>query len=436
MITILSSMEIPIRYGEKEIAVEIPSKNIIWELSPNDLPAVADEHKAVADAVSNPINSERLSKLIKPHMNVVIIADDFTRSTPKKVILPIILDELNCAGVSDEKVTVLIGLGTHRYMTEEEIVKNFGSEVVSRVRVVNHEWMDPQNLVYIGTTSNGTPVTINRMAYEADFLIGVGSIVPHCWAGFSGGAKIVQPGICGPETTAATHYLIFDDDDRVLDYAGMPRNKVMQEMRAVALKAGLRFIVNAVINSRGQLVKVVAGDPIIAHDAGIEISKRIFVRNVEEKADIVIVEAYPADLDMWQATKPLSYSRRVVKDGGTVIFVTAAPDGLSPTHPLLAEKGQHTYQELKQIMKCDLIDDKVAGSLLMLIKKGVEGVNVLVVSEGLTREMKQKMNMGHADSVEDALKLALERHGRDATVGIIHHGGDVLPVLKERGRVS
>ncbi|MDH7507940.1 MAG: nickel-dependent lactate racemase [Methanomassiliicoccales archaeon] len=429
-------MEVPIRHGNDEDIVEIPEKNLIWELSPNDLAAVDDERKAVVDAVSNPIHCERLSKLVKPHMDVVIIADDFTRSTPKKVILPVILDELNLAGVSDEKITVLIGLGTHRYMTEEEIVKNFGSEVVSRVRVVNHEWMDPQNLVYIGTTANGTPVTINRIAYEADFLIGVGSIVPHCWAGFSGGAKIVQPGICGPETTAATHYLIFDDDERVLDYAGVQGNKVMQEMRAVALKAGLRFIVNAVINSKGQLVKVVAGDPIIAHDAGIDISRRIFVREVEKKADIVIVEAYPADLDMWQATKPLSYSRRVVKDGGTVIFVTAAPDGLSPTHPFLAEKGCKTYQELKQMMKCDQIDDKVAGSLLMLIKKGVEGVNVLVVSKGLTREMKQKMNMGHADSVEDALNLAFEKHGIDATVGVIHHGGDVLPVLKEGGKVS
>ncbi|MBC7108810.1 MAG: nickel-dependent lactate racemase [Methanomassiliicoccales archaeon] len=429
-------MGIPLRYGKKEIVVEIPERNIIWELSPNDLPAVDDERKAVADAVSNPINSERLSNMVKPHMNVVIIADDFTRSTPKKIILPVILDELNRAGVSDEKITVLIGLGTHRYMTGEEIVKNFGSEVVSRVKVLNHEWMDPQNLVYVGTTTNGTPVTVNRIAYEADFLIGVGSIVPHCWAGFSGGAKIVQPGICGPETTAATHHLIFDDDDRVLDYAGMRGNKVMEEMRAVALKAGLRFIVNAVINSNGQLVRVVAGDPIAAHDAGIEVSRRIFVREVGKRADIVIVEAYPADLDMWQAAKPLSYSRRVVKDGGTVIFLTAAPDGISPTHPFLAEKGQYSYQELKQMMRCDLVDDKVAGSLLMLIKKGVEGVNVLVVSDGLTKEMKWKMDMGHADSMEDALNLALEKHGSDATVGIIHHGGDLLPVLKERGRVS
>jgi nickel-dependent lactate racemase len=429
-------MGIPLRYGKKEIVVEIPERNIIWELSPNDLPPVDDERKAVLDTVSNPINSERLSNLVKPHMNVVIITDDFTRSTPKKIILPVILDELNRAGVSDEKITVLIGLGTHRYMTGEEIVKNFGSEVVSRVKVVNHEWMDPQNLVYVGTTTNGTPVTVNRIAYEADFLIGVGSIVPHCWAGFSGGAKIVQPGICGPETTAATHHLIFDDDDRVLDYAGMRGNKVMEEMRAVALKAGLRFIVNAVINSNGQLVRVVAGDPIAAHDAGIEVSRRIFVREVGKRADIVIVEAYPADLDMWQAAKPLSYSRRVVKDGGTVIFLTAAPDGISPTHPFLAEKGQYSYQELKQMMRCDLVDDKVAGSLLMLIKKGVEGVNVLVVSDGLTKEMKRKMDMGHADSMEDALNLALEKHGSNATVGIIHHGGDLLPVLKERGRVS
>ncbi|MBM4237762.1 MAG: nickel-dependent lactate racemase, partial [Euryarchaeota archaeon] len=348
----------------------------------------------------------------------------------KKRIMPILLDELNKAGVPDGDITILIGLGTHRYMTEKEMLRDFGEEVASRVRVINHEWMDPDNLVSLGRTENGTPITINKIAYEADFLIALGSIVPHCWAGFSGGGKIVQPGICGPDTTAATHHLIFDDDQTVLDFAGMPRNKVMEEMRTVARKARLRFIVNVVFNSKGELVKVVAGDLVEAHNAGIDSSRRIFVREISEKADIVIEEAHPADLDMWQATKPLSYSRRAVKEGGTVIFLTAAPDGISPNHPFLAEKGRCSYRELKQMMACDEVDDRVAGSLLMLIKKGVEGVETIVVSDGLTREMKWKMNMTHADSMEEALRMAFERHGAEATVGIIHHGGDVLPVYR------
>lgn len=424
-------MKVELIYGSREIDVDIPDRSVLWELWPNDLPAVDDEEKAIRDAITNPIGSERLGRLVKPGMKAVIIADDMTRPTPKKRILPILLDELNKAGVPDNDITILIALGTHRYMTEDEILKAFGKDMISRVRILNHEWMDPANLVSLGKTENGTPITVNKVAYDADFLIGLGSIVPHCWAGFSGGAKIIQPGISGPDTTAATHHLIFDDDSRVLDFAGMARNKVMNEMRAVARQAGLDFIVNVVVNSRKEVVKVVAGDLEKAHDAGIEASRMNFVREITEKADIVIEEAYPADFDMWQATKPLSYSKRAVKDGGTVIFLTAAPDGICANHPFLAEHGRCSYSELKDMMVCDEVDDRVAGSLLMLIKKGVEGVNVIAVSDGLTSEMKGLMAMEHADSMEEALRMAFARHGKDATVGVVHHGGDVLPVYKK-----
>jgi nickel-dependent lactate racemase len=424
-------MKVELICGSREIDVDIPDRSVLWELWPNDLPAVDDEEKAIRDAITNPIGSERLGRLVKPGMKAVIIADDMTRPTPKKRILPILLDELNKAGVPDNDITILIALGTHRYMTEDEILKAFGKDMISRVRILNHEWMDPANLVSLGKTENGTPITVNKVAYDADFLIGLGSIVPHCWAGFSGGAKIIQPGISGPDTTAATHHLIFDDDSRVLDFAGMARNKVMNEMRAVARQAGLDFIVNVVVNSRKEVVKVVAGDLEKAHDAGIEASRMNFVREITEKADIVIEEAYPADFDMWQATKPLSYSKRAVKDGGTVIFLTAAPDGICANHPFLAEHGRCSYSELKDMMVCDEVDDRVAGSLLMLIKKGVEGVNVIAVSDGLTREMKGLMAMEHADSMEEALRMAFARHGKDATVGVVHHGGDVLPVYKK-----
>ncbi|MEM2979115.1 MAG: nickel-dependent lactate racemase [Methanomassiliicoccales archaeon] len=423
-------MNIGFRYGNNKIFAEVPEENILWEIFPSDLPPLADERQAIRNSIANPIGTMALSSLVKPGMKVVIISDDFTRSTPRKKILPALLSELNEAGVRDEEITVLIGLGTHRYMTQAEIKRDFGEDVVSRVKVFNHEWMNPENLVFIGTTENGTPVTINKIAYKADFLIGIGSIVPHCWAGYSGGSKIVQPGICGPETTAATHHLIFDDDKKVLEYAGQRGNKVMQEMRAVAKKAKLRFIVNSVFNSKGQVVRVVAGDPVDAHEAGIGDSEHIFVREVNNKVDIAIVEAFPADLDMWQATKPLSYVRRVVNDGGTVIFITAAPDGISPTHPFLAEKGRYSYEELKEMAAMGLVNDRVACSLLMLIKKGVEGIDVIVVSDGLTEEMASKMAMHHAKSISDALNSALEKHGRNATIGVIHHGGDVLPVLK------
>jgi len=417
--------------GGRELPFEVSDRNVLWELRPNDLPPVEDDVAAIGEALDNPIGSPRLDELVGGGMRVVILADDFTRPTPRKRLLPVMLDQLNGAGVPDQDISIIIAVGAHRYMSDREIRESFGEEVVSRVEVINHRWMDPEELVDLGTTRNGTPVTINRRAYEADLLIGLGSIVPHCFAGFSGGAKIVQPGISGSVTTAATHFLICQEEDQVLRFAGTMRNRVMEEMREVARRAGLRFIVNVVFNSRKELVKVVAGDPVKAHEAGMEVSRRIFVREIPARADIVIADAHPAETDMWQATKPLSYARRTVKEGGTIIFVIAAPDGISPTHPFLEERGRMSFSEIREMMRRGEVEDRVAGSILMVIKKGTEGVNTITISDGLTEEMKDRMGMEHADSIQEALDRALRQHGKDATVGIIHHGGDVLAVLKE-----
>lgn len=421
-------MLLKMAYGKDELSFEVPDENVIWELYPNDLPVVKDEREAIKEALENPIGTERLEKLVKKGMKVVIIADDLTRPTPRKRIIPILLDELNRIGIPDEDITVLIALGTHRYMTEEEILENFGEEVVRRVRVVNHEWKDEKNLVRLGFTENGTPVTVNRIAYEADFLIALGSIVPHCFAGFGGGAKMIQPGICGWDTTAATHLLLFEDDNEVLNYAGTTKNRIMEEMRAVAKKVGLNFIVNVVFNSKKELVKVVAGDFIKAHDAGIEVSKKIFLREIPEKADIVIFDAHPTDIDLWQGGKPLTYARRAVRDGGVLIFITPAPDGVSPTHPIVSEWAHMSYEEIKR--RVYEVEDKVGCSVLMLIKKATEGVDTVVISDGLSKEIKERFGFIHAESPEEALEIAFEKCGRDAKIGIIHHAGDVLPVIK------
>lgn len=413
--------------GERELYFEVPDDSLAWELWPEEAEPMEDEEIAVKEAISNPIGSERLGKLVTPGMKVMILVDDFTRPTPRRTILRILLDELNDAGIPDSDITVMVALGTHRYMEEEEIRECIGEDNYTRVRAINHEWMEEVKLVDLGHTESGTPIKVNKLAYDSDFLIAVGSIVPHCFAGFSGGAKIIQPGISGPETTAATHFLICQDDDRVLHFAGKIQNKAMDEMRQVAKQAGLRFIVNVVFNAHKELVMVVAGDMVAAHNAGMKHSKDIFVKELKEKVDIVIMEAQPADADMWQATKPLSYARRTLDEGGTIIFVSATPDGIG-NHPFLSEKGRSTYAELKSMMLCDQVDDRVAGSILLVIKKATGDVDTYVISDGLTQEEKESMDLIHMDSVQEALEVALQKHGEGARIGIIHHGGDVLPV--------
>jgi nickel-dependent lactate racemase len=166
-------VELP--YGRETVAVSIPADNLLGVFSPRDVPAVADARAEAARALAAPIGTKPLRELAKGAKKVVIVADDNTRLTPTDKIIPVLLDELNAAGVADGQITVVIALGTHRFMTDAEILAKFGSETVRRVRVENHDYKNPAKLVELGTTANGTYVAVNREAYEADFKLGVGS---------------------------------------------------------------------------------------------------------------------------------------------------------------------------------------------------------------------------------------------------------------------
>ncbi len=207
--------EIVIPYGASERVVRIPSENLLSVAAPNPVAPCEDTAGEIRRALAEPIASPPLCEAAKGAQKVVILADDLTRQTPVEQMVPALLNELNLAGISDDQVTVLIALGTHRPMTQTEIEDHFGSEVTRRVKVINNPWQDPAEMVSLGVTTNGTPVSVSRVALEADFLVGVGSIYPHHIPGYSGGAKIVQPGITGAETTGANS-LPFDPHPALL----------------------------------------------------------------------------------------------------------------------------------------------------------------------------------------------------------------------------
>jgi nickel-dependent lactate racemase len=168
---------IRIPYGQHELKLNLPAANLVGVYSPQDYPAVADLKSEILRAVASPIGTKPVRELAKGADKVVLIADDNTRLTPTDKIIPVLLDELNAAGVRDRQISIIIALGTHRFMTEAEILAKFGDEVVRRVTIKNHDYKDPAAMVDLGTTSNGTSILVNREAYEADFKIGIGSIV-------------------------------------------------------------------------------------------------------------------------------------------------------------------------------------------------------------------------------------------------------------------
>jgi nickel-dependent lactate racemase len=427
----VSNVNVRITYGDKNLYFNIPTKNFCYLAEPRMVSASENETTSLLYSLHNPIGVTSLAESLKRGMKVLILTDDNTRPTPKREILSLLIAELNEIGIRNDDITILIALGTHRYMSKDEIRATFGADIASNIKIINHEWADPQQLIDLGLTPNGTKIVVNKKVRETNFIIGVGSIVPHSEAGWSGGGKIVQPGICGWETTAATH-LLAAKDPNYLQIAGSINNPIRHEIECIATRVGLNFIINVIIGPKGKIYKTVCGDPIAAHRKGVQYAKKIYECNIPELADIVIVSAYPADLDYWQGDKPVTYAMRGLKKGGTVILVGRFPEGISNSHPILEKYGRCSYKEIYELSKENYIEDQVGMAALFIHAHHKEKASIICVSEGLTLEQKQNLAFIPAENTEQAIKLAFHYQGESAKIGIIDYGGDLLPVLQSQ----
>lgn len=419
-------MHLTIPFGDSELPITVPGGVRVSAYSPNPVQSCSDPIKEIRRALEEPVNAPRLREAACKAGKVVIAADDMTRQTPVEVILPELLDELNMAGIRDEQVTVLIALGTHRPMTAPEIEAHFGHEVVRRVQVLNNPWWDPAQMVSLGMTDNGIPVSISQLALDADFLLGVGSIVPHHIPGFSGGAKIIQPGLTGAETTGATHYLSTRAERSFL---GQKENPVRAEIERIGAQVGLRAIFNVVLDTAGQLVRAVYGDPIKAHRVGADAALEVYGVRVTTMADIVIASSHPCDIEFWQAHKSLYPAELVTRDGGSIILVTPCPEGVSATHPDVLKYAALPPVEIDRLIRNGTIGDVVSGALALAWAKVRSRTPVRIVSPGIPDVDAKALGFTPFKSVEDALDDALGHFDRDVDLAVLTHAPDMLPII-------
>ena len=418
-------MKITIPYGEEKISFEIPRRNLAWIIDRGRREPYGDVAKALREALRRPIASRPLRELAYNARRVVILVDDYTRPTPQRLLLPPILDELREAGVSEDQVEVIVALGTHRPMRRSEMEAKFGGEVLDRVEVRNFDCHDEAELIDIGKTPMGVEVVVSRSVYEADLVIGVGNIVPHCYAGWAGGGKIVQPGVCGVKTIEETH-IAAGMTRPIFKMAGDPDNRVRRMIDEVAMKSGLRFIVNTVLNERDEVCHLAVGHPLKAFREGIKEAEKLYCRGIPDRADIVVVSGHPADIDYWQALKPTDYACLGVKRGGVIILVAPCPEGVSPVHGELRDMGLLTYDEALEAYRRGEIEDGVAAAALMIHAQIRGHAKIICVSHGLSEGDKEALGFEHADSVEEALEMALKEMGEKAKIGVIKCG-DILP---------
>ena len=424
----MNRITVHLPYGQEEILLQLPCENLIGVYSPNDAPAVDDLDREIFRALENPIASPHLEELVKTARKIMILADDNTRLTPVDKIIPPLLNKLNTAGIADAQISVLIALGTHRAMTPAEILQKFGEEAVRRVKIKNHDFKNPAVLTDLGETENGTRILINKEACEADFVIGIGSIVPHHIPGFSGGAKIVQPGISGECTTAATHLLSVR---AARSYLGSEDNPVRRELNKIAATVGMSTVINTVLNRNGEVAGVFFGDVQAAFLEGVRLAKQVYAVAIPREADIVIAGSHPCDLEFWQAHKTLYPADLAVKAGGTLIIVTPCDEGVAVMHGGILELTGYSSEELRQRVAQGRIKDEVAAALAIAWAQIKEREEVAIVSRGIDAAAAKQLGFTPFETVEEALTAALRKQGAAASITVLTHAPDMLPLIQK-----
>lgn len=407
-------------------ALEIPDRNLAEVLSPRPRAALADLDAAIEAALDAPLGQPALEAWVKATDRVMLVSDDTTRLTPAHRMIPPLLERLNAVGVPDRNIACIMALGTHRYMRAAEMRAKVGDGVFERIHVFNHEWRDPQALVDLGTSSQGTPLLVNRAVAEADVVIGLGAIVPHHIPGYSGSSKIIQPGVCGARTTAETHLLSCESGGD--SYLGIEDNPVRRDMDDMADRVGMHTIFNVVQNTTGGVVGLFFGEMRAAFRAGVALAREIYGVRYHAVPDIVLANSHPCDLDFWQSHKSLYPAQRMVRPGGTIIVCTPAPEGVSPVHTELLEFTAWPSTDIKAAYREGRLKNGVACALAIAWAMVREQASVITYSPGIAPEHKAALGHTHAPSMAWAVEEALRRQGPGARLSLLTHAPEMLPI--------
>lgn len=396
-----------IRYRDEVEAVEILlAEDLFAGLVSVSEPTIAAWPEALGQALAHPCGCRPLSTLARGHQRVAIIVPDATRGVPVARLLPAVVAELEAAGVPLEQITVVVATGVHRPATETEILELLGP-LAGRLRVINHDPYDPAELVYLGTTSRGTPVEVNRTVYESDFRIAIGKVEPHEFAGFSGGRKAVLPGIAGERTIQVNHRpeMLLIPESTSGNLAGNPISEDMDEAAALL---GIHFIINTVQGAQGEILKVFAGELRAAHRVAVEFLRSFCQVELAERPDIVVTTpGKPLNIDFYQSLKAIIALENVVKPGGTIVLYSACPDGLGTSDMFKPYQGARGIGDVIENLKADY---KIQMDHALLVSKVMaRNVTVVATSPNVPAEKLEQVMFQSAGSPQEALDKALAK---------------------------
>jgi nickel-dependent lactate racemase len=426
-------IRIDLPYGKGIIRLLVPEDELLGIIRPNSLPPVQDEQEAILSAIEHPVSCPSLSALARKGSQIVILVDDITRPTPTRTMLIPLLEKLHKLGIKNETIRIVFATGAHRKHTLEEQKFLLGEDVVRTIEVIDHDARDKLSLVHLGCTSRGTPVELNRIVVDADLRIMLGLIKPHNEAGYSGGGKSLVPGVAGLATIMVNHgYESVFDANAVLGVIN--GNPIREDIEEVTGMLGPCFIVNAVINPEKRIIGVVAGDVVKAHRRGVEILDQMVKVRVPQPGNVVIVScAYPVDICLYQAINalvcPVRVRKPIIKKGGIIILTAQCPEGIGHRafYELLAN-AESPQALLEKMSSPDFFEeDQYAAQVWAQV---LTMANVIVVTEGVSKEELSRLHVESAASVEEALQRAREKISSQLEILVMPDAAYTIPVLE------
>lgn len=424
--------ECNLKYGNTYKKLILEDENKVKIMKGHEKPSLLSEDKIIENALNNPIDSKRLKDMIKPDESICIIVSDTTRLWQKPFLyLPHIINEIKQAGLPDENIHFLCAVGSHRKQTEEEHKLLLGDKLYKRFDITDHDCRNKNNLIYLGMTSFGTPVSVNKFALSCNHIVLTGGIVFHDMAGFGGGRKSILPGISSYETIMANHSLSLNPSGRGsnpnVKSALLNGNPFNEDMMEACKLVNPSFLFNVITNSKGDISGAVSGNYITAHEKGCHMLMESDGIEIHKKADLVIASCggYPKDIDLYQASKTLTNAREAAKIGGTIIILAKCDEGMGhPEMEFIINKFKNNSEREAELRKNYTIA-KYTGYLICEI---AESYNVIFVSD-IPKDSLKNCSIKIANSLESALKLSASQK-KCNLIYVMPNGGNTLPIKK------
>jgi len=407
-------------YGHSARTIEMPSSVSPDVMEARPVSAVPLD-RAFEDAWLHPIGMADPAAALCRGERIALIVNDHTRPTPTRDLLRLLWEKIR-SRVAASDVTVIVGTGTHRAPTEQELDEILG-ELRHTFRVLIHDC--DRDLVDVGASSRGTRILLNRAVAEADRVMAIGHIGMHYYAGYSGGRKGVLPGVAGRETIAANHAQLSDPESRACLYDGNP---ISEEMVEAARLAPLDLIVDVVLASDGGIAKVVIGEPEAAHAAGRTMWNEHFQVPFSQPYDVVVASAggHPKDINLYQAYKAQFNAMRTLRDGGILFLAAACPDGVG--HAVFADWVERSPSPEDVLSLYEREGFVLGGHKALYHARDAQRVSIFLCTE-MDDATVRRFYMEPAESLDPVLSEARRRFGESFRVLVMPHAADVFPIL-------